>query len=86
MVSTSDPTAVIAGLRNQDSLPSVVSQITHHAKLEPVPYTSRNSLRKFLSQGDSNQHASRSMTPRQDALDHAATEQDSWRKCCYKSA
>ena len=51
MASTSYPAAVIAGTRNQDSLPIVTSQILHEAGLAPVPYTGRNFLRKFLRPG-----------------------------------
>ena len=40
---------VIAGPLNQDSLPTVASQISHSAGLAPVPYTGRNSLRNFLA-------------------------------------
>ena len=63
MVSTSYPPAVIAG-------PPAAPQIPHDAELAPIPYTGRNSLRKFLAQEDSNQRASCSMD---DALDHVAT-------------
>ena len=48
MASMSDPPAVTAGPRNQDSLPIVDSQIFLDAGLAPIPYTGRNSLRKFL--------------------------------------
>ena len=40
--------AVIAGSRNQDSLPTVAPQIPHEAGLAPIPYTNQNTLRKFL--------------------------------------
>ena len=44
----SDPPAVTAGPRNQDSLPIVAAQFPYDAGLAPVPYTGRNSLKKFL--------------------------------------
>ena len=40
--------AVIAGPRNQDSLPIVASRIPYDAGLLPASYAGRNSLRKFL--------------------------------------
>ena len=75
-VSTTDPPAVIVGLRNQDSLPIVALQIPHDVGLTPVPDTGRNSARKLFLHGDSNQRVSRSKDPRKDALDHAATVRD----------
>ena len=47
----SDSAVVIDGLRNQDGLPIVASQISLDVGLAPIPYTGRNSLRKCLPTG-----------------------------------
>ena len=39
MISTTDLSAIIAGLHSQDLLPTVAPQIPHDAGLAPVPYT-----------------------------------------------
>ena len=51
MVSMASPPAVIAGLRNQDSLPIVALKILHYAGVALVTYTGRNSMRNFLPTG-----------------------------------
>ena len=70
VVSTYVPPAVIAGTRNQDSLPTVAHQIPHDVGLVEIPWGN------FFSQVDSNQHTSRSMEPRLDALNPVVTVRD----------
>ena len=43
-----DLPAVIASIRNQDSLLILDCQVCHDPGLAPVPYTGRNTMRKLL--------------------------------------
>ncbi|KAJ4428178.1 hypothetical protein ANN_24193 [Periplaneta americana] len=70
------PPVVIAGIRNQISLPIVAPQVHHDAGWAPVPYTGRNFMRKFLPPWGLGPACILYTSPRQDALDRDATARD----------